>query len=453
VIPAPDRSSVLPGEKHSVEEMFPDEPDVSQAEYDNMVSVKEALEKRMLEMSETGDFADLEKVNEEWVEAKTRLAELESELSERFESLSDADAPPEMDAPYYESDPTTLTKKATADIVRDVRASLGLNNPQMADAKDIIERYRTGEIQSREQLVDALQDKFGTYTETETVERLADLKREIRTRRLKVSDTIKHGIADYAHVMRKNRGKILFAKDGLDVDEFYKELQEDFPDFFNEDEQLSPENMFRQIVDIVNTPHIEEVKRNKDIENIEEVADLIINGIGDFKRNQALDLSNRESKQAFESLVRQADRYAPMDDIAPVKKAPVKPTAKAPVKPAKQQQTSGKVAQVMTKASKKPKQPGIGGKVVSALVDKGAVFEKVSLDTKNMEVQAKWQYALPTNTSARAQYFMENGEDGVKSLKSDRDLDLRPFFYVSTHCFSPYFILSNSFLKKLFFFV
>ena len=421
VIPTPNRN-VLPGERMSAAEMFPDEPDVSQVEYDNLTEVKDALEARMIEMSETGDFTDLETINDKWVEAKTRLAELEAELSDtdRVDSLMDSEAPPEMDAPYYESEPTTLTKKATADIVRDVRASLALNNTNMADAKDIIERYRTGEIQTREDLVNTLQDKFGTYKETESNERLAEVKKAIRSYRLNVSDSIKHGIADYAKLMRSMRGKMLFAKDGLAVDEAYKDLQHDFPDFFNEDKNSTPEDQFRQIVDIANTPHVEEVQRNKDIENIEEAADLIIKGIGDFKRNQDLALSNKESKGAFESLMRQADRYAPMDDIAPVAVPKTETTNKTPVKPvtkpaAKQ---TGKVAEVLTKPSKKPKEGGIGGKVVSALVDKGAVFEKVSLDSKNMEVQAKWNYALPTNTEARAQYFMENGENGVKSLKS-----------------------------------
>ena len=427
VIPTPNRN-VLPGEKHSVAEMFPDEPDVSQAEYDNLVEVKESLESWMQELSGADLdnpelFSEFEQVNEKLVEVYNRLLELDSELSDsdRVDSLSDADAPPEMDAPYYESDPTNLTKKATADIVREVRTSLSLNNQQIADAKDIIERYRTGKIQTREQLVDALQEKFGTYTDTVVDERLAELKREIRTRRLNVSDTIKYGIADYASVMRSNRGKILFAKNGLDVDSFYKELQESFPDYFNEDEQLNPENMFRQIVDIANTPHVEEIHRNKDIENIEEAADLIINGIGNFKWNQNLAQSNKESKQAFESLMRQADRYAPMDDIAPVK--PVVPVAKkssvAPktVKPETQQ--NGRVAQVHTVEPKSEKRKSkVWSWAKEHLLDNGMVFEDLSKKTGNRRLEAKWNFIR--NSGARAQRLIGKGANGVKSLTDIR---------------------------------
>jgi hypothetical protein len=78
-----------------------------------------------------------------------------------------------------------------------------------------------------------------------------------------------------------------------------------------------------------------------------------------------------------------------------------------------------RVAEVLTKPSKKTaKESGVGLKAVSQLVDKGMVFENLSLDTGNMEVQSKWNYALPTNTEARAQHFMEHGADGVKPLKN-----------------------------------
>ena len=442
-IPTPNRN-VLQGERMSVGEMFPDEPDIPQVEYDNLVEVKDALEARMNELGASADFtnqdvvAEFEKINEEWVETQTRLAELEAELSDtdRADSLIDAEAPPEIDAPYYESEPTTLTKKATADIVRDVRASLGLNNTNMADAKDIIERYRSGKIQTREQLVDALQDKFGRYTEIETDELLREVKNDLRTRKLLVPKNVQRSIADYVRLMRSNRGKIRFSKEGSTPDVLYKELNELYPQYYpiemeDADSKITSEDALLRMIEIANTPHIKETERTKDIGNIEEAADLIINSIGDYKYNQELELSNRESKQAFESLVRQGDRYAPMDDIGPVAEktqlakenstpnstvsktenvAPVKPTAK----------TNPKVAQVLTKGSKKPKQGGIWSKIVSAVVDKGAVFEKVSLDSGNMEVQSKWQYALPTQTEARAQYFMENGTDKVKSLKSIR---------------------------------
>lgn len=428
-IPAPIRSDVLPGKRQSVSEMFPDEPDVSQAEYDNLVAVKEATEARLAELAASADFdnpdvvSEFERINAEWVEASNRLLEMDNERSERIDSLSDADAPPETDAPYYESEPTTLTKKATADIVRDVRASLSLSNQQMADCKDIIEQYRTGKIQTREQLVDALRDKFGSFKETEVNERLAEVKREIRTRRLKVSDTIKHGIADYASVMRSNRGKILFAKDGLEVDELYKELQEQFPDYFNENEKLSPEDQFRQIVDIVNTPHIEETERTKDIGNIEEAADLIINGIGEFKRNQDLALSNRESKQAFESLMRQADRYAPVDDIAPVAKPATTPkttvSKKESVAPVKQTQQSGRVAKVLTEETSTEKKSNKAWSWVKEhVLDKGMVFEDLSKATGNRRLEAKWNFIR--NSGARAQRLIGKGTENVRSLNSIR---------------------------------
>ena len=428
-IPTPNRESVLPGERHSVDEMFPDEPDVSQDEYDNLVSAKETLESKMLEMSETGDFSELDTINEQWVEAVTRMQELEAELSntDRLDSLTDADAPPEMDAPYYESEPTTLTKKATADIVRDVRTSLGLNNPQMADCKDIIERYRTGEIQTREQLIDALQDKFGSYTETISNEYLQEAKRDIRTRRVNVPKEVQHDIPDYASWMRHNRGKIIFSKQGLNPDELYSSLNEAYPDLFpvemhQENSKVTPSDMLKRILDIADTPHIEEVERQKDLENIEEAADIIINGIGNFKMNQNLELSNRESKKSFESLMRQADRYAPADDIAPV--APSSnPTPGNPVAPTKtptqKMQQSPKVAQALTESSMPTKRKSKAWSWVQEhVLDNGMVFENWSKKTNNRNLEAKWNFIR--NSGARAQRLIGKGAKGVKSLTDIR---------------------------------
>ena len=57
----------------------------------------------------------------------------------------------------------------------------------------------------------------------------------------------------------------------------------------------------------------------------------------------------------------------------------------------------------------------------TAWVDKGAPIETLSLETGNMELQAKWNSALPTNTDAMAQYFMEHGNGEIPALKSIMD--------------------------------
>ena len=68
----------------------------------------------------------------------------------------------------------------------------------------------------------------------------------------------------------------------------------------------------------------------------------------------------------------------------------------------------------------KNKKQGIISKIVNRTVDKGMVFENLSLKSGNMELQSKWDYALPSKAEARAQWFMRNGRNGSVSLDSVR---------------------------------
>ena len=72
-------------------------------------------------------------------------------------------------------------------------------------------------------------------------------------------------------------------------------------------------------------------------------------------------------------------------------------------------------------SSKKSKGNDIGHIAATAWVDKGAAVETLSLETGNMELQAKWNSALPTNTDAMAQYFMEHANGEIPALKSIMD--------------------------------
>jgi len=58
-------------------------------------------------------------------------------------------------------------------------------------------------------------------------------------------------------------------------------------------------------------------------------------------------------------------------------------------------------------------------KFKAAVLDKGAVFEDLSLKTKNRELIAKWNYTL--SSEARAQRFMGNGGNNAKSLNAIRE--------------------------------
>ena len=73
------------------------------------------------------------------------------------------------------------------------------------------------------------------------------------------------------------------------------------------------------------------------------------------------------------------------------------------------------IAQVLTEEPKvEKKKKGVFSTLVRNFVDKGAVFENLSLKTKNRALQDT--YKAMGRSETKAQYFMENGKEGVKPL-------------------------------------
>ena len=150
------------------------------------------------------------------------------------------------------------------------------------------------------------------------------------------------------------------------------------------------------------------------------------------------------SKEAFDALMADADAYAPpiSEDIAPVAVeiagdiAPVAETVPpAPPAPTVEEVKTGKngeivgqqglwpeskVAEVMdTEPETKRKQRNWFVKAMASVADKGFVFENLAKKTKNRVLEGKWNQTL--NSKASAQWLMGNGTDGVKSLNAIRE--------------------------------
>ncbi len=168
-----------------------------------------------------------------------------------------------------------LTKRKARDIAGQVRKSMGLSNREMATARDIIEKYRTGEISGRAQLVQALQERLGSYTEKNGNEYLAEIQKELRQSPVKVTEDIKRGIADYNQVRKSNFGKIKFSNEGMAVDEVYYELSSQYPDYFPES-IINPEDQLLRMVEVANLQATTESKLTREAAQIEEAANKIM---------------------------------------------------------------------------------------------------------------------------------------------------------------------------------
>lgn len=306
------------------EDMFPYNLPSVDNELNNLLQQKETLEDRMQEAISAEDYEAFTQASSEYNSLMARLEELEQEASQmdedRLSSLDDADAPPVREDEWLDiADVVPLTKKAATDIARDVRQRLALSNKQMYDVHKLIEEYSRSEFPDREQLFRDIKEKFGTYTESEYDETVKEAKSYLRTFGLFVSDSIKKEIADYAHLMRKNRGRIRFSKDGTEVDVLYHELNSLFPHLFP-DSIIAPTDQFMQIVDVANMDAETQVEQQLPDDAIWDVVDAIADSVTRYQQTQKEKAANKSNRESFNSLMRDADEYVlPVDDdIAPV---------------------------------------------------------------------------------------------------------------------------------------
>jgi hypothetical protein len=318
-----ESSAVAAPVPQTAEEMFPDDHTSLDAELDSLNQRKVELEEQMLEMSRTENFDNFQEVSAEWETVRQRIEALEQEIAEdeagRMDSLME-EIPPVPAEQYNDgqADVIPLTKKTLTDVAKDVRNRLMLSNKDMYDVHKIIEDYSQSEFPSREQLFEELKDRFGTYTDSTTEDSIKEAKAFIRKYRLKVADSVKKEIPDYADTMRRNRGRILFANDGMDVNSFYAdELTPRWSHLFPESIDVQTDQ-FNRIVEVANMDAGTESVRQLDDDAIWDVADSIIQGISEYKQAQLEKAANKDARESFNSLMSDADNYVPPVDDAPV---------------------------------------------------------------------------------------------------------------------------------------
>ncbi len=121
------------------------------------------------------------------------------------------------------------------------------------------------------------------------------------------------------------------------------------------------------------------------------------------------------------------DADAPAEDVAPVVEKPVK-EAYASIAPKQEKQPRMERATPEEQASAEilvdepkveKKKAGVMSKIRNLVLDKGMVFEDLSLKTGNRELQARWDSIR--RAEGRAQRFMESGNAMSDSLKSIKD--------------------------------
>lgn len=406
---APVAPAVQETPRYSIEEMFPDEVPAEQELRDLLVQ-QEDMEGRMLEAVGLEDFDTFNQLNAEYTQMMDRISKLEAEGkvrdAERIGSLEDADAPPEMSVTRDSLDSDNDVPDPMMGRLRDTE-DFKTAKPFMAERPEVKPFFQ-----------DAARAMLGDVGETIRGERL--YSEEAFTR--------EGNEAAWTGVSRQTTADIA-------------ELRDNYGYSYNQ-----IENALKAIIEDRVT------ERHLAAKNIEFMLnDRMLYGYTDMwgkpmPANQeyiqlAWEMSANDSRQdSFDSYMESVEGNLPPEAIGPVveqkvyKAEPIKQKQDiGPVKekyeaitPKKQPRMvkaapeAEKIAKILeAEPTPQNKKNRAWARFKANVLDKGAVFEDLSLKTRNRELMGKWNFIL--GSEARAQRLMGTGTEGVKSLNAIRD--------------------------------
>lgn len=110
-----------------------------------------------------------------------------------------------------------------------------------------------------------------------------DIKNTIRNTKLDVS-SVKGSITDYNDMRKRNFGKLKLGNDGLQIDSFYQELSENYPEYFNKD-ITNVEDELNYLSDFVNTDFSNKIEYSLTDDDIKNTG--IINDLLKYTKNES----------------------------------------------------------------------------------------------------------------------------------------------------------------------
>lgn len=406
--------------------LFPDDAVPVQEELERLEAHRKQLYGALEDAVNVGSANDVGKLAEEYEAVNSRIKALEQEEAERTGSLTDA--PPEMDAPFY-GEPSKPTAPDDPFYDRDIsdvgKRSVKAYQYENPEVKPFFQEAALGMLydvanttKGEKWYNDQLYYESGGEkgfggTKRSTTPDIAELKDVWGY----TYDQIEKGLND------------IIEDDGKENNAVSKRIEFMLNDrLLNgyKDVEGRPYEPNQDYIRLLNEKQVTEYSKeafdnfmaNADqyAPTLEEYYAPILNSDPRYEKTlPAYDLPGGQQTYIPTKATYDA---APTEDIAPIFESKDKNAVKGQTTMFEPPKPNPKVANVLTEESSIAKEKsGIGTKLVSSLVDKGMVFENLSLKTGNHELQAKWNYTLPSNTEARAQHFMEKGADGVKPLK------------------------------------
>ena len=233
------------------------------------------------------------------------LPYLEQENKGRMESITDKDAPIEttQEADYM-PDTISVDKKSLNALSKNIKKELGLNKTQTTELESIIQEVSKSETATREDLKNTIQKRFSEQTIEHKNEELAEIKRDLRNRRIYVDDYLKSEFRDgFNKIRQQNFNKLKFTNDGTSVDSVYQELSEIYPAYFPNDIN-NAQDQLQRIVDVANEDVVDVENYVLPNETIQDVTDFVYDSINDYKLDQRVKMSEEARKSPIdESLI------------------------------------------------------------------------------------------------------------------------------------------------------
>lgn len=345
---------------------------------------------------------------------------------ERIQSLQEADETIDIAPPIYSSDTSRLTEADLREVRKSIKDKLPLQRGRTQEFNNIVQRYSTSEFPDIDALFYEIKDKFGKVTVTEEIQDVAEVQNVLKQTRIKVSDSIKNGMADYVDTMRRNAFKLRFSKDGIPVDVAYQELSEMYPNMFPDD--IANEiDQFEQILSVANMNRTETGEFEVDDFTIGDMVNSIVTTVRDVRTRHNQNVAERRARWFDKDTT--LEEYMQTDDYSDLEGNPNLLTVFHERwdrnRIASEPQIDDSVAQILESepiVQKKGFKENIKRKwaVFKAnFIDKGAVFEDLAKTTKNRNLDAKWDYTMLAE--AQAQYHMQHGDGNTKSLDAIRE--------------------------------
>ena len=411
-----------------MEDIAPSEPSLPQLRRE-----LESVAAKAQEAMNAGDAEALNALGQRYEELNQQIRSMEADEDARVSSLEDADAPPEVDAPYYgESEavmPDDPFENRDQKKVKDEKSYM-YENPEVKPffqaeanillgeldrtdkaqtyyngwikqdmsyefAQDIPEVYRTSRVTSPS--IAALRDEYGMSYD--------DIRKGLNAL---IED---HGAENIAAAKR-----IEFEINDRLMKGYQDDMGNDIPanaEYLNllNEKQISAysDEARRSFFESVGATNIAPVRAMDDI----APTYYDTSRKGEIEGQQTMNVMRRG--EPFVSKIKGADEIAPTYDTRKRGEAEGQQTMLD-----EGGNDDGKIAKVMVG------EPDVEQKKVSGwqkfrtnILDKFSVFEDLALKRKNRELMGKANYML--SSEARAQNMIGQGDDGVKSLNAIRE--------------------------------